>query len=113
MNIFLTTISLLLASLQAVIAYFWTHGSGGVAVDFTSTLQSLYGYVPVWSDIAFSMGAWWYCVAVIIAVVSVAANFFRVSRLALAGMSFVSLVAAVAMIYAMYPIHLMATGDII
>ncbi|WP_193164908.1 hypothetical protein [Microbulbifer hainanensis] len=113
MKIFLTIVSSLFAVLQGVIAYYWTYDSGRTGSQFFSMLQSIYGQVPNWSEMAFSLGVWWYGVAAVIAIASIAVNFFPLSKSVHVGIFVVSLATVVSMVYAMYPIHLMASGDII
>jgi hypothetical protein len=76
-------------------------------------LKYLYGQVPAWTEFAFSIGIWWYVIAAVFAIGSITAYFLVSSKLAHACITLLSAVVAISMIYAMYPIHLMASGSFI
>jgi len=57
MKAFAAILLALFAGLQALIAWYWTHTTA--AEQLKSVFTSMYGGVPAWSELAFSIGAGW------------------------------------------------------
>lgn len=54
----------LFAGLQALIAWYWSHTTA--AEQLKSVFTSMYGSVPAWSELAFSIGAGWLAAPIVI-----------------------------------------------
>lgn len=55
MKAFAAILLALFAGLQALIAWYWSHTTA--AEQLKSVFTSMYGSVPAWSELAFSIGA--------------------------------------------------------
>src|SRR5690606_27968787 len=97
----------LLAGLQALIAWYWTHTTA--AEQLKSVFTSMYGSVPAWSELAFSIGAGWLAAPIVIAAFLVASIFAAGLRADLGVASFAAFFITILMVYAVYPVHLMLT----
>ena len=108
MRISLIIISIVFIALQTATTIAWLETE--IIEEFTDIFLGLYrSGIPIWSDIAFSFGAWWLLSSFTSLVLWVYGSFFEKSNklvflaLIISGLSFVG------MIYAMYPVHIMLT----
>ena len=67
----------------------------------------MYGGVPAWSAVAFSIGPGWFFAPLLIGVFLIAALFNNNLRAYLGLVSLAACLITGLMVYAMYPIHLM------
>lgn len=104
MKIIAVLLSILFAAAQSLIAWYWSE----VTVrQFESVFTSMYGGVPAWSAMAFSIGPGWLVSPLLIGVFLIAALFNSNLRAYLVRVSLASCLIAGLMAYAMYPVHLM------
>nr|WP_298168393.1 hypothetical protein [uncultured Pseudomonas sp.] len=105
MRIIAVLLSILFAIAQFLIAWYW---SQAVAVEqFESVFASIYGGVPAWSAMAFSIGPGWFVAPLLIGVFLIAAFFNNNLRTYLGRVSLAAFLITGLMVYAMYPVHLM------
>lgn len=98
----------ILAVLQALLAIYWM--TAGAARQFTQVQDAFHGTLPPWSALAFSLGWNWLALplaglAWLLLAWRKKANRRNAWLLALA-----SLLVLLAMVYAMYPLHLVFAG---
>jgi hypothetical protein len=95
----------LFAALQGLIAAYWI--KAGAARSFASVLERIYGTLPSWSALAFSFG--WYWLAMPVAGIAwlLLAWMRKTERRRAWTVCTASMLVFLAMVYAMYPLHLM------
>lgn len=104
MKIIAVLLSILFAAAQSLIAWYWSE----VTVrQFESVFASMYGGVPAWSAVAFSIGPGWLVSPLLIGAFLIATFFNNNLRAYLGRVSLVAFLITGLMVYAMYPIHLM------
>jgi hypothetical protein len=96
----------LFAALQALIATYWM--KAGAARRFASVLEGIYGTLPAWSAMAFSFG--WYWLAMPVAGLAwLLLAWMRTAERRRAWIACTaSMLVLLAMMYAMYPLHLLS-----
>ena len=113
MKLFLSCISLMLALCQGIMAYVWVKSTRPYGNEYSNFLELAYGHVPAWTEFAFSIGAWWFGIAVLTGVMVLSTYLCKASWLLHLVAFFWSLTMALALLYAMYPIHLMMNGGLV
>lgn len=111
MRIFLFLCAVFLLSSQVALTYVWAETP--FLVSFKNTFSSFYnGGIPVWSDMAFSLGQWWYVLSAMLFGLLCFVFFTHKTLSTLFYTTASALLSLASMLYAMYPIHLMAQVSI-
>lgn len=109
MKILLILLGLLVILLQTSTTYLWLETD--TLERFTRTFELFYeAGVPYWSRLAFSLGAAWYVLSLVMLVGMVVSLVKREFRLLLPISVAGSVISTAAMWYAMYPLHLILGG---
>jgi len=92
--------------LQIAVTYVWSETE--TVEQFTQVFQALYkNDVPVWSQMAFSFGKSWYWAPAIYTILMGLALYRQKSKPILLAVAVSSVFSFLAMLYAMYPLHIM------
>jgi hypothetical protein len=103
-TIVLAAVGFVATAAQALFAWGWTRGD--VTKQFASVFQGIYGELPSWTAFMFGLGMLVWLLPAISAVILILA-LRRKAQLPLSVASALAVALLVAMIYAMYPIHIM------
>lgn len=95
----------LFASLQAVVTVYWM--KAGATQGFTNVFEAIYGSVPSWTALAFSLGWYWLVLPVASLCWLLLAWRRQAQRRNAWAVTVVSLLGFLSMTYAMYPLHVM------
>ncbi|MCL6417206.1 hypothetical protein MIB92_16215 [Aestuariirhabdus sp. Z084] len=106
MRFFLLFCGFVILSFQVALTYAWVETP--MLRMFIDTFNGLYeGGIPVWSNMAFSWGKWWYFTAAMLLVALVYGFVIKRPVSSLLILVLASFLSVASMLYAMYPIHLM------
>ncbi len=111
MRILLTLLALLFILLQMGTTYIWVETD--TLEHFTRSFELFYDAgIPYWSQLAFSWGAAWYVLSLVMLLGVLVSMLKRELRVLLPISLVCSVIATAAMWYAMYPLHLMFSGGV-
>ncbi|MGY5453054.1 hypothetical protein ACVFI8_19255 [Agarivorans sp. MS3-6] len=107
MKITLLILSMAFSAIQALLCYLWTRAEDNAADQFRQFIDSIYSEIPPWTETAFSLGRWWYLSAIACAMMAIYTYWQKSSYMHLFPPLLMAIFGTIAMLYAMYPIHLM------
>jgi hypothetical protein len=110
MRILIIVLTIIAISVQVVIASFW--GQSEYIKDLGSFYKAFYGEVPPWINISISLGYYWCILSVILLSIMVFGIFKSKTNKFLFAVFGVSVLFLIAMVYVMYPIHLMVNSPV-
>jgi len=96
----------ILAALQVVVTAYWMKTAA--PRRFTDVFQALHGATPAWTTLAFSIGWYWLSLPLASLAWLVFAGRRHAHRRYAWAVAIVSLLGFLSMMYAMYPLHLIA-----
>lgn len=96
---------ILFAALQALVTTYWM--KAGAAPRFTEVFHAIYGMLPAWTELAFSIGWYWLTLPLASLIWLLLAWRRHAQRRNAWTVTVVSLLGLLSMMYAMYPLHVM------